>query len=93
MADGKVNKKLRREIMRRDRMTCRGCGLRGSEVRFPKGGYSYPTDLTRPVRGVAHRRTIYLSVDHIIPKSRGGTNDRSNLQILCIDCNSEKGVR
>ena len=31
-----------------------------------------------------------LTVDHIIPRSRGGTSAKSNLQILCVDCNGLK---
>jgi len=34
-----------------------------------------------------------LSIDHIKPLSRDGTNDLENLQILCKQCNSKKGVR
>lgn len=34
-----------------------------------------------------------LDVDHIVPRSRGGTDDLSNLQALCYRCNQVKGNR
>ena len=32
-----------------------------------------------------------MEVDHILPRSRGGTNAKENLQILCSHCNRSKG--
>ena len=32
-----------------------------------------------------------MDIDHIIPVVRGGTNDESNLQVICRPCNQRKG--
>lgn len=31
-----------------------------------------------------------LQVDHVIPVSRGGTHDQSNLAVLCVRCHRKK---
>ena len=36
-------------------------------------------------------QSVVIEVDHIMPVSKGGTNDKSNLQTLCDVCNSGKG--
>lgn len=78
-----VSGSLRRRVMREGNYTCAACGLVGREVRFNRGGYGFPTWLP----------SVYLSIDHIIPKSKGGTSERSNLRVLCTTCNTKKGVR
>jgi 5-methylcytosine-specific restriction endonuclease McrA len=37
--------------------------------------------------------TTDLSIDHIHPRNRGGTDATENLQTLCKPCNSRKGMR
>ena len=34
-----------------------------------------------------------MTIDHIVPKSKGGTDLKENLQLLCNACNSTKGTR
>ncbi len=34
-----------------------------------------------------------MTVDHIIPRSKGGTDHKENLQLLCNFCNSIKGAK
>lgn len=74
---------MRRRVFREGGYQCAKCGLTGEERRFPRGGYGYYTE----------KDGVYLSIDHIAPKSKGGSNERSNLQILCTPCNTTKGVK
>ncbi len=39
------------------------------------------------------RGDLPLTVDHVIPKSRGGTDTWENLVAACLPCNNRKGDR
>ena len=33
-----------------------------------------------------------IQIDHIIPFSKGGPTEESNLRVLCVDCNRKRGA-
>ena len=42
--------------------------------------------------GVENGRTVLMTKDHILAKSKGGTDDLSNYQTMCCTCNNLKGA-
>lgn len=44
-------------------------------------------------RADAKAKGLKYHVDHIVPLIAGGSNDRSNLQILCQPCNNSKSSK
>ncbi|MFQ5844241.1 MAG: HNH endonuclease [Planctomycetota bacterium] len=57
----------RRNLYRRDRLTCQYCGARpGSEE---------------------------LTIDHVVPRSRGGRTGWENCVLACVECNKRKAHR
>ena len=38
-------------------------------------------------------RASQMDADHIFPKSKGGSNDRENMQLICMHCNRSKGAK
>lgn len=66
--------------------TCVSCGINGSKLVKLQSKFD-PT--FRPIDVYTHKMRL-MTVDHIIPKSRGGRNTLENLQPMCTVCNRKK---
>lgn len=67
---------------------CVKCGCEGTIFHVEENEYGKRTLSFCALKG---DREVIMTLDHIIPKSRGGMGDRFNLQTMCFDCNLEKG--
>lgn len=72
-----VSKAKRQAVFERDGWKCVYCGRRRGE---------------RYINCRRREREVALEVDHIVPRSKGGSSDPSNLQTLCSSCNGRKGA-
>lgn len=88
-------KRYGKRLAERDGMTCHWCGTWVEDQKTlsrpywresKHGGYTIPGEVWGFV--LCHTATV----DHIIPKSRGGTNDLDNLVIACYPCNTGRGA-
>lgn len=71
---------------------CVGCGITGQFFGLEK---AINNDVDRyhfNLYGHASDGTeVLITKDHIVPKSRGGRNVLSNYQVMCYECNADKG--
>lgn len=54
---------------------------------------SYDGGAAQPEYAIAPRYSDRPSIDHVIPVTKGGTNDLDNLVFACFQCNGRKGNR
>lgn len=85
MSTGSVRKSVRIRLIRAAGIRCVLCGLQGFErkTRARNTNYSFHTAT----------RNVFMSIDHIIPRAKGGSDEESNLRVICTLCNSRKGIR
>lgn len=90
--DGNVVKvkSLRYQVFERS-LVCVQCGIKGThfaaERPLQDGAYRFHFNLYATT---ADGGEVLMTKDHILPRSRGGTDDLYNLQTMCICCNNHK---
>jgi len=86
--DGEYRIKMTRaKIFKKKGLICSICGLEGLYfiLEKDKGG-----GIHLDLYGLENEVEILLTVDHIIPKSKGGINNIINYQTMCKYCNELK---
>lgn len=74
MSRDRISRHRRRLVWQRDGDGCQLCGC----------------ECVRPKSGQTKLEPNTGTIDHIVPKSRGGTNNLTNLRLLCYSCNQIK---
>lgn len=73
---------------------CVCCGLEGKYLALEQCRYKDEESLFHfNMYGIRDGKEVLFTKDHIIPKSKGGSNSLDNYQTMCVRCNAEKGNR
>lgn len=72
-------------------LRCVKCGLKGNYFRLERHALgSRKNNFHFNLYASNNGHEILMTKDHIIPKSKGGTNHIDNLQTMCTHCNRRK---
>lgn len=75
----------------KESLKCVGCGKEGNIFILEK---SHKNDgsphLNLYHRNVDNKKDLLFTKDHILPKSKGGSDNLENLQTMCTRCNCKK---
>lgn len=79
--------RLRAALKARDPWVCHYCG---TSLAFTDEPSTYRETM---VGGEVWQLGNWATIDHVVPLSRGGTDDLDNLVLACNVCNARKGAR
>jgi len=64
--------------------------LKNEQILWSTGIKEYVKERERPDECIYCRRKIELTLDHLIPRARGGPDSPDNAVMICKSCNSSK---
>lgn len=83
---------LRLQVFATKGVACVACGIKGVFFAAERSDRSGPFHLNLYAIN-DEGDEVLMTKDHIIPRSKGGTDDLENLQPMCAVCNALKGNR
>ena len=74
-------------------LQCVSCGIKGKffALEHHKKQRKSTNKFHFNLYAIKDGEEILMTKDHIIPKSKGGSDSLKNLQTMCCECNSKKG--
>ena len=66
-------------------------GTRSTALLAAAGDSCYYCNLRVIVKSMRNEHTMLATRDHVVPKSRGGTDAIANIVMACANCNGVKG--
>lgn len=87
----------RRNVFKRDHWACQYCGRQGRGHLLTRAEIAHRLGDSSPCAAEDHPRWQpggeELTIDHVIPRSQGGTSTWDNCVLACIGCNKRKADR
>ena len=78
----------RRNIYKRDRYACQYCGRQGRFAGEQHRDFDTAGSLRKECLSIEE-----MTLDHVVPRSRGGASTWENCVLACVDCNMRKANR
>lgn len=74
----------------KDSLSCKYCGVTGNMFALETSAIDSPIAHFNLYMKTEYRLTL-MTIDHVIPKSRGGSEHFTNFCVACSPCNNKKG--